>query len=475
MQKCKTKIVATLGPASSDYETIKALANSGMDLARINMSHGTYEEHSKKIKIIERLQNEGYLIAIMTDLKGPKIRCGVFENNGVDFETGDITRIIKEDVVGNKERFTTTYKGLYEDLSIGDKFTFDDGLLLFEVIGKETKEETLVCRALNNHFLKSKKGLNAPNIKLLNDYISDVDRRDIEYICTQNVNYIAASFVRRKEDLIELKNMLVEHGREDIKIVAKIESPEGVSNMDEILEISNAVMVARGDLGVEVDLEEVPFIQKQLIKKCNIAGKPVIVATHMLESMQTSLRPTRAEVSDVFNAVLDGADAVMLSGESASGKYPVESIEVQVRIAKKAEEILDYERFASDFYESSNKSQGDAIGISVSKSCLMLDAKLVVIVSNSFTAARKLAKFKIKSPILSVVKDKSLAIALNGLYYGITAICDEKEQEYSYEDKERLALDLAKKYGVKEGETIIFVGSNSKINKSNAMKILQVE
>ena len=475
MHKCKTKIVATLGPASSDYETIKALANSGMDLARINMSHGTYEEHSKKIEIIERLQDEGYLIAVMTDLKGPKIRCGTFEDNGVDFEPGDITRIVKDDVLGNKERFTTTYKGLYEDLSIGDKFTFDDGLLLFEVIGKETKEETLVCRALNAHFLKSKKGLNAPNIKLLNEYISDVDRRDIEYICTQNVNYIAASFVRRKEDLIELKNMLVEHGREDIKIVAKIESPEGVSNMDEILEISNAVMVARGDLGVEVDLEEVPFIQKQIIKKCNIAGKPVIVATHMLESMQTSLRPTRAEVSDVFNAVLDGADAVMLSGESASGKYPVESINVQVRIAKKAEEILDYERFASDFYESSNKSQGDAIGISVSKSCLMLDAKLVVIVSNSFTAARKLAKFKIKAPILSVVKDKSLAIALNGLYYGITAIYDEKEQDFSYEDKERLALDLAKKYGVKEGETIIFVGSNSKINKSNAMKILQVE
>jgi len=475
MYKGKTKLVATLGPVSSDYETIKKLAEEGMDLARINMSHGTYEEHSKKIEIIEQLQDEGYLVAIMTDLKGPKIRCGTFENDGVDFKSGDITRIIKEDVLGNKERFTTTYKGLYEDLSVGDKFTFDDGMLLFEVVDKEVEGEVIVCKALNNHFLKSKKGLNAPNIKLLNEYISEVDARDIDYICTQNINYVAASFVRRKEDLIELKNMLVERGREDIKIVAKIESPEGVNNIDEILEVSNAVMVARGDLGVEVDLEDVPFIQKQIIKKCNIAGKPVIVATHMLESMQTSLRPTRAEVSDVFNAVLDGADAVMLSGESASGKYPIESIIVQARIAKKAEEILDYERFASDFYESSNKSQGDAIGISVSKSCLMLDAKLVVIVSNSFTAARKLAKFKIKAPILAVVKDKTLAITLNGLYYGITALYNEHEQEFNYEEKERLALDLAKQYGVKEGETIIFVGSNSKINKSNAMKILQVE
>ena len=475
MCACKTKLVATLGPSSSDYEIIKKLAETGMDLARINMSHGTYEEHSKKIQIIEKLQDEGHLIAIMTDLKGPKIRCGMFENDGVQFNCGDVTRIIKEDIIGNKDRFTTTYKGLYEDLKVGDKFTFDDGVLLFEVVDKDEKEQALVCKALNSHFLKNRKGLNAPNIKLMNEYISESDRRDIDYICTQNVNYVAASFVRRKEDLIELKNLLVEKGREDIKIVTKIESPEGVNNIDEILEISNAVMVARGDLGVEVDLEEVPFIQKQIIKKCNVAGKPVIVATHMLESMQTCMRPTRAEVSDVFNAILDGADAVMLSGESANGMYPVESLEVQSRIASKAEEILDYERFASDFYESSNKSQGDAIGISVSKSCLMLDAKLVVIVSNSFTAARKLAKFKIKAPIVAVVKDKKLAVSLNGLYYGITARCDEREQSFTYEEKERVALDLAKEYGVKEGETIIFVGSNSKINKSNAMKILQVE
>lgn len=475
MSCCKTKLVATLGPSSSDYETIKQLVLAGLDLARINMSHGTYEEHSKKIEIIERLQDGGHLVAIMTDLKGPKIRCGKFENGGVEFREGDICKIVKEDILGTKERFTTSYKGLYEDLSIGDVFTFDDGVLSFQVIDKEKEEEAIVCKALNNHYLKDRKGLNAPNIKLMNEYISEADLKDLEYICSKNVDYIAASFVRRKEDLVELKKILVEHGREDIKIVSKIESPEGVNNIDEILEVSNAVMIARGDLGVEVALEDVPFIQKQVIKKCNIAGKPVIVATHMLESMQTSPRPTRAEVSDVFNAVLDGADAIMLSGESASGKYPIESVKIQARIAKKAEEILDYERFASEFYESSNKSQGDAIGISVSKSCLMLDAKLVVIVSNSFTAARKLAKFKIKAPVLAVVKDKDLAITLNGLYYGIHAIYNDKEQEMTYEEKERLALELAKERGVKPQETIIFVGSNSKINKSNAMKILQVE
>lgn len=475
MDDCKTKLVATLGPSSSDYETIKQLVLSGLDLARINMSHGTHEEHAKKIEILEKIQDEGYLVAIMTDLKGPKIRCGNFENNGVEFNEGDITRIVKEDVLGTKERFSTSYKGLYEDLKVGDVFTFDDGILSFEVIEKEEDKETLVCKAKNSHYLKNRKGLNAPYIKLMNEYISKEDLKDLEFICSQSVDYVAASFVRRKEDLIQLKQILVNHGRDDIKIVSKIESPEGVKNIDEILEFSNAVMVARGDLGVEVALEEVPAIQKQVIKKCNIAGKPVIVATHMLESMQIAPRPTRAEVSDVFNAVLDGADAIMLSGESASGKYPIESIQVQARIAKKAEEILDYERFANEFYESSNKSQGDAIGISVSKSCMMLDAKLVVIISNSFTAARKLAKFKIKAPILAVVNDRDLAITLNGLYYGITAICDPRESELTYEEKEQMALKLAKEYGVKPKETIIFVGSNSKINKSNAMKILQVE
>ena len=474
MQACKTKLVATLGPSSSDYETIKKLADAGLTLARINMSHGTYEEHSKKIEIIKRLQNEGYLIAILMDLKGPKIRCGMFENDGVLFEEGDITRIVKEDVLGNKERFSVTYKGLYDDLSVGNKITFDDGMLIFEVIDKESNG-SIVCKALNKHLLKNRKGLNAPNIKLMNDYISEVDLKDIEYACKQDVQYIGASFVRRKEDLLELKKVLIDHGREDLKIISKIESPEGVNNIDEILDVSNAIMVARGDLGVEVDMEDVPILQKQIIKKCNIAGKPVIVATQMLESMQNCPRPTRAEVSDVFNAILDGADAVMLSAESASGMYPVESVTTQAKIAKKAEEILDYEKFASDFYESSNKSQGDAIGISVSKSCLMLDAKLVVIISNSYTAARKLTKFKIKAPILAVVKDKELAITLNGLYYGIEATCNDKESEMTYEEKENLAIELAKEYGVKEHETIIFVSSNSKNNKSNAMKILQVE
>ena len=347
MVNAKTKLVATLGPSSSTYQTIKALVDNGLDLARINMSHGSYKEHQEKIEIIEQLRKEGHLLAIMMDLKGPKIRCGSFENEGVDFHKGDITRIVKEDVLGNRERFSISYKELYDDVNVGDKFTFDDGILAFQVIDKE-ENKVLVCKALNDHFLKNKKGLNAPYIKLMNEYISDVDEKDIEFACSMPINYIAASFVRRKQDVIEIRKLLAKYNRDDIRIVSKIENPEGVENIDEILEVSNAIMVARGDLGVEVELQDVPQIQKELIKKCNIAGKPVIVATHMLESMQNNPRPTRAEVSDVFNAILDGADAIMLSGESASGKYPIESINTQNMIAIKAEEILNYEKLAKD-------------------------------------------------------------------------------------------------------------------------------
>lgn len=471
MKCAKTKLVATLGPSSSDYETIKALADSGLDLVRLNMSHGKHSEHEEKIKIISSLQDEGYLMGIMVDLKGPKIRCGMFENDGVSFSKGDITSIVIDDVLGNKERFSVSYKNLYDDVQIGDKFTFDDGILIFRVIDKKEETKTLVCEALNSHYLKNKKGLNAPYIKLMNEYMSETDIKDIEFACSQPVNYIAASFVRRKEDVLEIRELLAKHNRDDIRIVAKIESPEAIENIDDILEVSNAIMIARGDLGVEVDLQDVPQIQKELIKKCNIAGKPVIVATHMLESMQTNPRPTRAEVSDVFNAILDGADAVMLSGESASGKYPVESVKTQNEIALKAEEILDYEKLANDFYESSNKSQGDAIGISVSKSVLMLDAKLVVVISSSFSAIRKLAKFKFKAPILAITDSKDDAIKLNGLYYGIRAYAHPRK----IDNKEEYALKVSKKYGIKKGENIIYVGVDEDNKKTNMIKIMQVK
>lgn len=466
----KTKIVATLGPSSDSYETIKGLLDAGLDLARINLSHGKWEEHKAKIDVINELRKDGYLVGIMMDLKGPKIRCDNFENDGINLKNGDVIRIVKEEVLGNNERFSVSYKGLYDDLKVNDSFTFDDGLLRFQVIAKE-EPSTLVCEVKNDYFLKSRKGLNAPYIKLMNEYMSEKDKNDIELLCKEDVNFVAASFVRRKEDVLEIRKLLAKYKRDDIKVISKIESPEGVENIDDILEVSNAIMVARGDLGVEVDLTEVPNIQKELIHKCNLAGKPVIVATHMLESMQTNPRPTRAEVSDVFNAILDGADAVMLSGESATGKYPVESVNTQNEIAKKAEEILDYKRFANEFYEASNKSQGDAIGISVSTSTLMLDAKLIIVFSNKFSAIRKLAKFKIKAPIIAVMNDKASANVLNSLYYGINPVYVNRV----INNKEEYASKIAKQYGVNKGESIILVGVNEENSKADTMKIMQVK
>ncbi len=472
MEQRKTKIIATIGPSSDSYEMLLSLAKSGLDVARINFSHGSHEEHLAKLENIERIYKEhNIIVSVMCDLKGPKIRTHNFEDGFIEFNKGDITRITMDRVLGNKEMFSVTYSGLYDDLIIGDKFSFDDGKLSFIVIDKEDNN-ILVCEALNDHYLKSNKGLNAPYVKLNNEYISKADEKDIAFLVKQNISYVAASFVRRKEDLLKLRELLDNHGRKDIKIVSKVESPEALDNIDEIIENSNAIMVARGDLGVEVEPEEVPLLQKLIINKCNIAGKPVIVATHMLESMQYSLSPTRAEVSDVANAILDGSDAVMLSAETATGKYPLESFLMQSRIAKKVENMLDYEKLASQFFEYSNKSQGDAIGIAVSTACLILDVKLVVMVANSLVAARKLAKFKIKSPIIVLINDKFEAQTLNGLYYGIKPLLSNTN--LNYEEKEKIALKVARENGIKEGENIILVTDNEDIGKSDSMKVLQV-
>lgn len=469
----KTKIIATLGPSSDNYLALLSMAENGLNIARINFSHGTYKEHFNKFEMIEKIyQQKGLILSVMCDLKGPKIRTHEFVDGGVEFKRGNMCKITMKNVIGTKEIFSVTYPGLYDDLKVDDLFTFDDGFIAFKVIDK-LDNKILLCQALNDHFLKSNKGLNAPHIKIKNKYMSDADKEDLKFICNTNTSYIAASFVRKKADILELKNILASFNRSDIKIVAKIESPEAVENIDEIISVSDAVMIARGDLGVEVEFEEVPILQKLIIRKCNLAGIPVIVATHMLESMQFSPRPTRAEVSDVANAILDGADAIMLSGETATGKYPLESFLTQAKIALKAEEILDYEKFGNDFYEYSNKSQGDAIGIAVSKACLMLNVRLVVMISDSFDAARKLTKFKIKAEIIAVVKNRVSAQTLNGLYYGIKArILDKK---LNYEEKDLLAYEIAKEKGIKVGETIILVSDNSKNDKSNLMKILQVE
>lgn len=323
--KRKTKIVCTVGPAIDSPEMISKMIDAGMNVGRLNFSHGNKEEHQKRIQMIRQIASEkGRFIGVMADTKGPEIRTGLFENNKVDFSAGDIVEIVKEDVLGNKERFHITALELFDDIKVGDFVLIDDGKMRLDVIN--VSKDSFTCKVYNPGPIKSRKGVNVPNVKLSMPFISAKDDEDIRFAARQRVDMIALSFVRRKEDVIAVKKILKEEGNESIELIAKIENQEGVDNLDEILQEVDGIMVARGDLGVEVSTQLVPIYQKKIIAKANEVGKPVITATHMLESMIVSPRPTRAEASDVANAILDGSDAIMLSGESAAGNYPIEAV-----------------------------------------------------------------------------------------------------------------------------------------------------
>lgn len=337
----KTKIVCTIGPASEDAKMLKKLVKAGMNVMRCNFSHGDYEEHGKKMQTMRDVNAElGTNCAILLDTKGPEIRTGDFIGGVTTFKKGQVSTICVEDIEGTADRFTITYKELYKDVKPGGFILVNDGQV--ELLVDHVEGTDIVCVCANDGQVKNKRGINVPGIELGFDFISEKDRADIEFGCQQDVNFIAASFVRRPQDVLDVKKILVENGKPDIQIIAKIENSEGVEKMDDIIAVADGIMVARGDLGVEVPAEDVPLIQKELIKKCKAAGKVVITATQMLESMQENPRPTRAEVSDVANAIYDGTDAIMLSGESAQGKYPEEAVMTMNKIAVKTESTLDY-------------------------------------------------------------------------------------------------------------------------------------
>ena len=328
----KTKIVCTIGPASENEQTLEKLINAGMNVARLNFSHGDFEEHGNRIKSIRSVAEKlGKNVAILLDTKGPEIRTNNMENGGIDLEAGQQLIVSMEEVLGTTEKISVTYPELVNDVHVGSKILLDDGLIELEV--KQIEKNELYTEVLNNGTLKNKKGVNVPNVSVNLPGITDKDAADIEFGIEQGVDFIAASFVRRVSDVLDIRKLLEKHKATDIQIIPKIENREGVDNIDTILEISDGLMVARGDLGVEIPAEEVPLVQKQLIKKCNALGKPVITATQMLDSMQRNPRPTRAEASDVANAILDGTDAIMLSGETAAGSYPVEAVQTMHNIA----------------------------------------------------------------------------------------------------------------------------------------------
>lgn len=415
----KTKIVCTIGPASESIEKLVALANAGMNVARLNFSHGDFEEHGARIKNIrEAAKITGKNIAILLDTKGPEIRTNTMENGAIELVEGSTVTLSMEEVIGTPEKFSITYPGLIEDVHPGSRILLDDGLIGLEVLEINQQKREILTKVLNSGTLKNKKGVNVPGVRVNLPGITEKDAKDIVFGIQQDVDYIAASFVRRASDVLEIRELLEENNGEAIQIIPKIENQEGVDNIDEILEVSDGLMVARGDLGVEIPAEEVPLVQKDLIKKCNALGKPVITATQMLDSMQRNPRPTRAEASDVANAIFDGTDAIMLSGETAAGTYPVEAVQTMHNIASRAESALVHREILSQRSKISGTTITDAIGQSVAHTALNLDVSAIVTPTESGHTARMISKYRPKAPIIAVTANESTTRKLS-LVWGV--------------------------------------------------------
>ena len=467
----KTKIVCTIGPASETHEMLRKLVKAGMNVMRLNFSHGDYEEHAKKMQMMRDVNAElGTNCAILLDTKGPEIRTGEFENGVTNFTVGQTVRICVEDIVGTSDRFTITYKELYRDVTPGGHILVNDGqvaLLVDRIDGTD-----IVCTCLNEGEVKNRRGINVPGIELGFNFISEKDRADIEFGCQQDVNFIAASFVRRAQDVLDVKRILVECGKPEIQVIAKIENSEGVEKIDEIIAVADGIMVARGDLGVEVPAEDVPLIQKMIIKKCKKAGKVVITATQMLESMQQNPRPTRAEVSDVANAIYDGSDAIMLSGESAQGKYPEESVLTMAKIALKTEETLDYPSIFKKAVKSAKKDTSEAICLSVAEIAIKFNVKAIVAFTESGFTARKMSRFRPECPIIAATPRGETMRKL-ALHWGVTTVkCNHMN---STESLIQLAQIIAKENGVVAGEQIIVTGGTPGVSgQTNYLQLITV-
>lgn len=440
-----TKIVCTIGPASESVETLEKLMEAGMNVARLNFSHGDYEEHGARIKNIrlaalKRNKN----VAILLDTKGPEIRTGNFKDGRADIEKGQTVYISMDEVEGTAERFSVSYSGLIDDVEVGSKILIDDGLIELEVVNIDKDKNEIETKALNSGEVKNKKGINVPNVSLKLPGITEKDRQDIIFGIENNVDFIAPSFIRRASDVLEIRDVLEKHNGEGIHIIPKIENQEGIDNIDEILEVSDGLMVARGDLGVEIPAEDVPLVQKQLIHKCNNAGKPVITATQMLDSMQRNPRPTRAEASDVANAIFDGTDAVMLSGETAAGLYPVESVQTMNNIALKAESALQHKRILDERSKHVNMTITEAISQSVTHTAINLDVKAIIAPTESGYTARMISKYRPKQTIVAVTFNDRVNRQL-ALVWGVHPVQGKKT---SSTDE---MLDVAIKRGLASG------------------------
>ena len=470
----KTKIVCTIGPVTESVETLKELLNRGMNVMRLNFSHGDYEEHGMRIKNFRQAMSEtGIRGGILLDTKGPEIRTmNLEEGKDVSIKAGQkFTFTTDQTVVGNSKRVAVTYESFAKDLKVGDMVLVDDGLLQLDVV--EIKGNEVICIARNNGDLGQKKGINLPNASVNLPALSEKDIEDLKYGCQNNIDFVAASFIRKADDVRQVRKVLKENGGERIQIISKIESQEGLDNFDEILAESDGIMVARGDLGVEIPVEEVPCAQKMMIKKCNRAGKVVITATQMLDSMIKNPRPTRAEANDVANAILDGTDAIMLSGETAKGRYPLEAVEVMNKIAKKVDATIP------PFYVSGLINNHDDITSAVAEGSAdiseRLNAKLIVVGTESGRAARDMRRYFPKANILAITNNEKTANQLV-LSRGIIPYVDASPR--TLEEFFVLAESVAKKLNLVENNNIIIATCGESVftqGTTNSIKVIQIK
>ena len=466
----KTKIVCTIGPASESVDMLVNLINAGMNVCRLNFSHGDYEEHGARIKNIrEAVKITGKRVAILLDTKGPEIRTNDMENGAITMKIGDSVRISMTEVLGTNEKFSITYPELINDVNVGSHILLDDGLIDLEVTDIDRDANEIVTVVKNEGVLKNKKGVNVPGVSVNLPGITEKD--DIRFGIGQGIDFIAASFVRRASDVLEITKILEEENATHIQIIPKIENQEGIDNIDEILKVSDGLMVARGDMGVEIPTEDVPVVQKALIKKCNALGKPVITATQMLDSMQRNPRPTRAEANDVANAIYDGTDAVMLSGETAAGDYPLEAVQTMARIAVRTEETLvNQDSFALKLYSKTDMTE--AIGQSVGHTARNLGIQTIVAATESGHTARMISKYRPKAHIVAITFSEQKARSLS-LSWGVYATVADKPS--STDEMFNLASKVSQEEGYASEGDLIIITAGVPVGEKGTTNLMKIQ
>ncbi len=469
----KTKVICTIGPASENEETLRKLVEEGMAVARLNFSHGTHEEHKKKFDLIKKVRADlRQPIAIMLDTKGPEYRIKTFKDGSVTINDGDTFTFTTDDIIGDETRVSVSYKNLVDNLSIGDRILVNNGLVIFEV--KEIKGSDAICECLAGGILSDRKSMNFPNKVFDQPFLSEQDKKDLQFGIDQGADYVAASFVSSKKDVEEMRAYLDEHGGKDVEIIAKIENRSGVLNIEDICDIADGIMIARGDLGVEIPGVEVPSVQKYLISKCRMLGVRVITATEMLESMIKNPRPTRAEISDVANAVYDGTSAVMLSGETASGKYPVQALKTMVETIEFTESKIHYKkRFRNADFEV--RSTLDAISHTVCTMAIDVDAKCIIVNSLSGRTARMVSRFRCPVDIIGMTTSAKVWRKLN-LSWGLTPVMcgvfDSMEEMFR-----NSVIEATDALGLEKGDNVVITGGlvNGSSGNTNMIKVETIE